>query len=131
MKPVPLGIRLRQSFHTTPGDTADALGNAGVGAVSSVALILHVEAACYALVLPYYEPGELTVGTRFALDHIAPAAPGRPVEVVAEVSSVEGRRVGFAVTVVQNGRVVMEGEHQRAFVAAERFANGTVAGESS
>ncbi len=121
MKPVPLGISLRRSFPTAPGDTADALGNAGVGAVSSVALILHVEAACYALVLPYYEPGELTVGTRFALDHVAPAAPGRPVEVTAEVRSVEGRRVGFTVSVAQDGRVVMEGEHQRAFVAAERF----------
>ena len=30
MKPVPLGIRLCQSFPTAPGDTADALGNAGV-----------------------------------------------------------------------------------------------------
>lgn len=131
MKPVPLSIRLSQSFDTAPGDTADALGNAGVQAVSSVALILHVEAACYALVLPYYDPGELTVGTRFALDHVAPAVPGRPVEVAAEVSSVEGRRVSFAVRVAQDGRVVMEGEHQRAFVAAERFANGAVAEESS
>ncbi len=130
MKPVPLGIRLSKSFDTAPGDTADALGNAGVGAVSSVALILNVEAACYALVLPYYEPGELTVGTRFALDHVAAAVPGRPVEVAAEVRSVEGRRVGFAVTVAQDGRVVMEGEHQRAFVAAERFAGGAVAGKS-
>ena len=121
MKPVPLGIKLSHSFDTAPGDTADALGNAGVGAVSSVALILHIEDACYALVLPYYEAGELTVGTRFVLDHVAPAVPGRPVEVTAEVRSVAGRRVGFAVSVAQDGRVVMHGEHQRAFVAADRF----------
>ena len=121
MKPVRLGISLRKSFPTAPNDTA-AAGNVGVEVVSSVALILHIEDACYGLIADCYEDGEVTVGTRFDLDHIAPAVAGQPVDVQATVAAVEGREVTFAVPVEQDGRVVMRGEHQRAFVAAERFA---------
>ena len=122
MKPVDLGITLRKRFDTALQDTAAAAGNTGVEVVSSVAFILHIEAARYDLIADCYEDGEVTVGTRFALDHIAPAVAGQPVYVVATVAAVEGRRVTFAVTVEQDGRVVMRGEHQRAFVATERFA---------
>ena len=122
MRPVALGTSIRKGFDTAPDDTANAAGNSGVEVVSSVALILHIEDTCYDLIAGCYDPGEVTVGTRFVLDHIAPARAGRPVEVEARVSAVEGRRVTFAVIVEQDGRVVMNGEHQRAFVAAERFS---------
>jgi predicted thioesterase len=125
MKPVDLGITLRKRFLTTRRDTAAAAGNTGVEVVSSVALILHIEDASYDLIADYYEDGEVTVGTRFALDHTAPAIAGQPVDVEATVMAVKGRRVTFAVTVEQDGRVVMRGEHQRAFVAAERFSGGS------
>ncbi len=122
MKPVDLGITLRKRFPTTRQDTAAAAGNTGVEVVSSVALILHIEDACYDLIADYYEDGEVTVGIRFALDHTAPAVAGQTVDVEVTVAAVKGRRVTFAVTVEQHGRMVMGGEHQRAFVAAERFA---------
>ena len=122
MKPVDLGITLRKRFPTTPRDTAAAAGNTGVEVVSSVALILHIEDASYALIADCYEDGEVTVSTRFALDHVAPAVAGVAVDVEATVAAVKGRRVTFAVTVEQDGRVVMRGEHQRAFVSAERFS---------
>lgn len=121
MKPVDLGITLRKCFPTALEDTAAAPGNSGVKVVSSVASILHIEDASYELTSHCYEDGDATVGARFALDHIAPAVAGQPVEVEATVAAVEGCRVTFAVTVEQDGRVVMHGEHQRAFVAAERF----------
>jgi predicted thioesterase len=125
MKPVRLGRSLHKTYATTPGDTAAAIGNRGVEVVSSVALIRHIEDACYDLIADCYDPGEVTVGTRFVLDHVAPARAGQPVEVAAKVAAAEGRRVTFAVTVEQNGRVVMAGEHQRAFVTAERLITAT------
>ena len=122
MKPVSAGISLRKRFPTALDDTAAAAGNIGVEVVSSVALILHIEDACYDLIADCYGHGEVTVGTRFVLDHTAPAIAGKAIDVEATVAAVKGRRVTFAVTVEQDGRVVMRGEHQRAFVAAERFA---------
>ena len=127
MRAVPIGITLRESFATAADQTAAAAGNEGVGVISSVALILYIEEACYHLIAPYYEAGELTVGTRFALDHVGAAVPGRPVDVAAAVDAVEGRRVTFGVTVAQDGREVMRGIHRRAFVDAARFGGGAAA----
>ena len=125
MRAVPIGITLQDSFATTADQTADAAGNEGVEVISSVALILRIEEACYHLIAPYYELGDLTVGTRFALDHAGPAFPGRPIDVHVAVDKVEGQRVTFGVTVAQDGREVMRGDHQRAFVDAEQFGGGT------
>jgi predicted thioesterase len=127
MKTVPVGITLRESFATSIEQTAAAAGNTGVEVISSVALILYIEEACYHLIAPYYETGEATVGTRFALDHVGPATAGRPVDVEVAVDAVEGRRVSFGVTVAQAGRAVMRGSHQRAFVDATRFGGGAAA----
>ena len=124
MRTVPVGITLQESFATSVDQTAAAVGNAGVEVISSVALILYIEEACYHLIAPYYEAGDLTVGTRFALDHVGPATPGHPVDVEVAVDVVEGRRVSFGVTVAQDGRAVMRGSHQRAFVDAARFGGG-------
>ena len=124
MKTVPVGITHQESFATSADQTAAAAGNAGVEVISSVALILYIEEACYHLIAAYYEAGELTVGTRFALDHVGAALPGRPVDVEVTVDAVEGRRVSFGVTAAQDGRTVMHGSHQRAFVDGARFGGG-------
>ena len=90
MKTVPLGITLRESFATSADQTAAAAGNAGVEVISSVALILYIEEACYHLIAAYYEAGELTVGTRVALDHAGAALPGRPADVVVAWAAARG-----------------------------------------
>ena len=67
-------------------------------------MILWIEATCGELMVPYLESGEAGVGTRVAVDHTGPAFAGRPVEVHARVSGVEGRRAAFAVRLEQDGR---------------------------
>ena len=121
MRTVPYGIAATKRFHPTSRDSAAAVGNAGVEAVATVAMILWIEATCGELMAPYLEPGEAGVGTRVAVDHTGPAFAGRPVEVHARVSGVEGRRVAFAVRLEQDGREVMTGEHVRAVVDLARF----------
>ena len=100
------------------------MGNAGVEAVATVAMILWIEATCGELMVPYLEPGEAGVGTRVAVDHTGPAFAGRPVEVHARVIGVEGRRIAFAVHLEQDAREVMTGEHVRAAVDLARFLGG-------
>ena len=124
MRTVPHGIAATKRFRPGSRDTAAAVGNTGVEAVATVAMILWIEAACGELMAPYLEPGEAGVGTRVAVDHTGPAFAGRPVEVQARVSGVEGRRVTFAVRLEQDGREVMTGEHVRAVVDLARFLGG-------
>ena len=124
MRTVPRDIAITKHFHPTTRDTAAAVGNAGVEAVATVALILWVEATCGELMTPYFEEGEAGVGIRVAVDHTGPAFAGRPVEVHAAVSGVAGRKVAFAVRLEQDGREVMTGEHVRAVVDLARFLDG-------
>ena len=124
MRTVPPGIAATRHFHPTSRDTAAAVGNAGVEAVATVAMILWIEATCGELMAAYLEPDEAGVGFRVAVDHTGPAFAGRPVEVHARVSGVEGRRVSFAVRLEQDGRELMTGEHVRAAVDLARFLGG-------
>lgn len=124
MRTVPHGIATTKRFHPTSRDSAASVGNAGVEAVATVAMILWIEATCGELMAPYLESGEAGVGTRVAVDHTGAAFIGRPVEVHARVSGVEGRRVAFAVRLEQDGREVMTGEHVRAVVDLSRFLGG-------
>ncbi|MDE0458471.1 MAG: DsbA family protein [Chromatiales bacterium] len=124
MRTVPHGIVTTKRFHPTSRDSAAAVGNAGVEAVATIAMILWIEATCGELMAPYLEPGEAGVGTRVAVDHTGPVFAGRPVEVHARVIGVEGRRIAFAVHLEQDAREVMTGEHVRAAVDLARFLGG-------
>ena len=121
MRTVPRGIAATNRFDATDTDTAAAVGNPGVEAVATVALILWIEATCGELMAPYLDEGEAGVGVRVAVDHTGPAFAGRPVEVHARVSGVDRRQVTFSVHLEQDGRDVMTGEHVRAAVDLARF----------
>ena len=125
MKPLTPGLSFRQSFEVTDDDTAAAIGNTGVGVISTMALVRLVEQACYEVITAHYEDGDATVGTRVALDHVGAARPGRPVDIAATLSEVRGRKLVFTVEVEQDGRHVMRGEHVRAVVGLDTFL-GTV-----
>ncbi|MGI9415313.1 MAG: thioesterase, FlK family [Hyphomicrobiales bacterium] len=127
MKPLNPGLSLRQSFEVTAADTAAAIGNAGVEVISTMALVRLVEEACYGVVQACYDDGDATVGTRVALDHVGAAHPGRPVEILATLSNVSGRRLTFQVEVEQDGKRIMSGEHVRAVVALEAFLGAAAA----
>jgi len=127
MKPLEPGISLRESFEVTAEDTASAIGNTGVDVISTMVLIKLVETACGHLVAPAYEDGDATVGIRVALDHVGAAVPGRPVEVLATLSEVSGRKLTFQVEIDQDGERIMAGEHMRAVVDLEKFLQRTPA----
>jgi fluoroacetyl-CoA thioesterase len=116
MRAVPLGLVGRFEITPGPSHTAAAAGNSGVEVVGTPFLIGYFENAAHRAILPACEPGEVTVGTRIEVDHLAAALPGRPVVAVAEVIAVAGRRISFAVEVRQGERLLMKGRHGRAVV---------------
>ena len=121
MHAIPLGLIGR--FEITPGvsHTAAAAGNTGVEVVGTPFLVGYFENAAHRAILAHCETGEVTVGTRIEVDHLAAALPGRPVVAAAEVIAVDGRRVTFAVEVRQGERLLMKGRHGRAIVKLEKL----------
>ena len=118
------GLSRTRLFTPETGDTAAAVGNAGVDVAATVTLILWVEEVCGDLLHPALEDGEASVGARVAVDHTGPAWTARPVAVESRITAVDGRRITFAVAARQDGREVMTGEHERVVVSLARFLEG-------
>lgn len=106
----------------TMADTAAAIGNSGVEAVSTPATIAFVEQTCHLNIKAAYEPGWGSVGTSVEVKHVSPAWPGTPMICETTVESVTGRAIRFNVRVTQQTRLIMSGWHDRALVDLTRFA---------
>lgn len=121
MKPIAVGASGVYRIEPTPAHTASAIGNAGVHVVSTPALIGFLEDASHRAILDCYDAGEVSVGTKVDVEHLAAAPLGQVIDATAEVIAVQGRRVDFKVEARQAGRIVMQGRHQRAVVLLARF----------
>ena len=119
MKAVPLGQGNTMEFTPEERHTASVVGNAEV--VSTPSLIGFLEQASHHAILPFVEQGEVSVGTRVEVDHLAAAFLGRPVVATARVAAIEGRRITFEVEVHQGDKLVMKGRHGRAVVSGDRL----------
>jgi fluoroacetyl-CoA thioesterase len=128
MKPVPLGLAHRHQLVPDRSHTAAAIGNDGVEVVGTPFLVGYFEIAAHRAILPFCEAGEVTVGTRIEVDHLAAARPGSAVTAEAKVVAVEGRRILFEIEVHQGERLLMKGRHGRAIVRLEKLLARAAAG---
>lgn len=127
MKPLDVGARTSYRALPSKAETASALGNTGVDAVSTQALIIYLEHACHSLMAPAYESGEGSVGYKVSVEHSAPAFPGAPVDVEAVLAHVDDRKYAFDVILRQGDTVIMTGSHSRVVVDLARFRAKTSA----
>jgi fluoroacetyl-CoA thioesterase len=111
------------TFTVTEEDTALALGSGSLPVLGTPRLLAWLEAATCAAIEPALRAGETSLGTRVTLEHLAPSAVGRTVEVTASASYVDGRLHRFTVAARHAGspKVVASGEVTRVVVDAERF----------
>jgi len=121
MQTIETGTLFSQDFHPTAEHFASAVGNEGVDVISTTALILFFETASDLLIKPFFEHGEVSVGTRVNIEHCAPAHAGKVIQVNAEFLHRKGRRLTFKVKVTQNNKIVMTGTHERAVVKRNKF----------
>jgi len=119
MKAIPLGHGNTMEFAPEERHTAAVVGNSEV--VSTPALIGFLEQTSHRAILPFVEEGEVSVGTRVEVDHLAAAFLGSPVVATAQVVAAEGRRITFDVEARQGDKVVMKGRHVRAIVSRARL----------
>lgn len=115
-----LGRTATQEFVVSEQDTALAVGSGSLQVLGTPVLLAWCEAAtCAALVL---EEGSTSVGTRVALEHLAPSPLGTSVVVKATVTYVDGKLLKFAVEARDSGaKLLGSGEITRVIVNASRF----------
>jgi fluoroacetyl-CoA thioesterase len=118
------GLRAAVEATVDGRDTARALGSGDVDVLGTPRVLALVEAATVAAVAGALDEGSTTVGSRVQLDHLAPTAVGADVRAEAVLERVDGRRLTFAVTLAEDGRVVARGTVTRAVVDRARFGRG-------
>ncbi|MBD3782834.1 MAG: thioesterase [Micrococcales bacterium] len=106
----------------TAADTAAELGSGDLLVLGTPRLLAWAEAATVAALEGALDPGATSVGTRVGLTHTAPSGIGDAVTVTARLTSVDGRRLTFAVAATgPAGALLGEGTVERVVVDAARF----------
>ena len=101
--------------------TADRFQNRGVRVLATPILSYWMESAAVKAIADQLEPGEATVGTRIALEHLSATPVGMRVTVRAEVISVDGRRIAFRTEAHDERELIGRGTHERVVVDLQRF----------
>ncbi|MGO9221133.1 MAG: thioesterase family protein [Streptosporangiaceae bacterium] len=79
----------------TETDTAMVLGSGDVPVLGTPRLLALAEAAAVAAIGPSLDSGLTSVGTSAALEHKRPSPVGAEIVVEAELTEVDGQRLGF------------------------------------
>jgi predicted thioesterase len=101
--------------------TADRWGNAGVYVLATPHLVGLLEATCVRAIRDELEPGWSTVGTHIDLRHLKATPVGDTINLSAEVTAVDGRRVTFKIKAEDSGGIAGEGSHERVLIDLARF----------
>ncbi len=121
------GITLERTYPVTHALTAAALTEGDPDGLtlppvwSTPDMVAKMEIVSAALVMPHLTPGQLTVGARNEVSHLAATPIGMTVRVRATLSSVEGRKLTFAVDAFDEQEKVGEGIHTRYILDRVKF----------
>ena len=95
MSALEVGLRATITAEVTEADTAQALGSGEVPVLGTPRLLAMAEAACVAAVAPNLDEGQTTVGIAVSLEHRRASPVGASLEVEAELTRIEGRKLSF------------------------------------
>ena len=85
-------------------------------------LVGLLEWACIRCINPHIDwPQEQTVGTHIDVSHEAATPPGLEVTVTVELTTVEGRKLVFAVEAHDGVDLISKGRHERFVINKEKF----------
>ncbi|WP_422735856.1 thioesterase family protein [Micromonospora sp. WMMD729] len=115
------GLTAQVELTVTDADTAQAVGSGDVPVLGTPRALALAEAATVAATATAMPPGSTTVGTRVELEHLAPTVVGRTVRAQALLTSVDGRRLSFEVSVADGDQTVARGRVDRLLVDRQRF----------
>lgn len=117
-----VGMTHEMSMRVKPEHSAARFVRDVPDVFASAAMIAFIEETCAALVAPYLEPGQTTVGTNFQLTHQAATPIGMAVTVKAQLVEIDRRRLKLAVEVYDEVEKVSEGFHERFIIDQDKFA---------
>jgi predicted thioesterase len=122
------GLSARVELTVTDPDTAQAVGSGDVPVLATPRVLALAEAATVAATARNLPGGTTTVGVRAEVTHHAATPVGRTVQAQARLTTVDGRRLRFEVTVSEGTQVVADVVVERVLVDRQRFVERAFGG---
>ena len=121
MKEVQIGAKLSLSAAVTPDKLASTMKSGELPVFATPAMAALMEETAAALLKPFLDEGETSVGTALNLAHLAATPEGLTVTAEAEITAVDRRKVSFRVIVRDQEEEIGRADHDRFVVNAEKF----------
>jgi predicted thioesterase len=123
---LPAGLTARVELTVTDADTAQTLGSGDVPVLGTPRVLALAEAATVLATASRLPSGATTVGTSVQLTHLRPTPIGGTVVAVARLSTVDGKRLRFDVSVRDGETEVATGTVERVLVDRHRFVTSAL-----
>lgn len=101
--------------------TAKYMGSGTEAVFATPAMVALMEAAAVACTEEGLAEGEISLGTKLQIEHMAASALGAKITAHAELLSIEARTLQFAVAAFEGDRQIGRGTHTRVIVDRARF----------
>jgi len=123
MELINLEVGLTASIETkvTNEITAEQMGSGSLDVYATPAMISLMERSALSAVSQHLPKGYTTVGTYVNINHMAATPIGMEVKAVAELISIEGRKLTFKVEAFDTVQKIGEGLHERYVVECTKF----------
>ena len=116
-----VGIKGREEYIVREEMLASAIGSGMIDVFSTPYMVALMESTAQLSVADAVGEGNVTVGTKLDISHLAATPLGMGVYAESELLEVDGRRLVFKVAAYDECGLIGEGMHERFIVAAEKF----------
>lgn len=121
MKEIKMGEVATLQMQVEERDTAAVHGSGSLPVYATPAMVAFMEKTACALLQPYLEEGETTVGTAISVKHLKASLPAQKLQCTARLTLCDGRRYVFEIEVKDALGVVGTAEHERFLIKSESF----------
>ena len=116
-----IGEKNSVTMTVTENDTALAMKSGSLKVLATPRLVALVEEAAATLAEKFLPSDYTSVGTSLNVNHVAPTAINSTVRADVELIEIEGRKLIFKVTAVDDAKEIFNGRHERFIVNREKF----------
>lgn len=116
-----VGIKGKYTITVDETKLASAVGSGLIPVFSTPCMIAIMECAASTSVADAVGEGNVTVGTKLDISHLAATPCGMDVYAQSELVAIEGKKLVFKVEAYDETEKIGEGMHERFIVGAEKF----------
>ena len=116
-----VGEKNSVTMTVTENDTALAMKSGSLKVLATPRLVALVEEAAATLAEKFLPADYTSVGTSLNVNHVAPTAINSTVRADVELIEIDGRKLIFKVTAVDDAKEIFNGAHERFIVNREKF----------